>query len=107
MVVLVDQAKLPDFLVALENSPMSIQVKEAEIAKPLTPVVKPVYGERSSFNMGMGGYSMMGGSGGMMPGMPGMNTAEMNMSMMMRAQGGRNRMSGGAGTQSPARRPAK
>ena len=53
MNVLVEQSKLPDFLVGLENSPMAIQVMEVEIAKPLAPVVKPVYGERSTFGMGM------------------------------------------------------
>ena len=59
MTVLVDQAHLPDFLVGLENSPMTIQVMETEIAKPLAPVVKPVYGERLNFGM-MGGYGGMG-----------------------------------------------
>lgn len=66
MTVRVDQNRLSEFLVALENSPMAIQVMEPEISKPATPVVKPVYGE-TSFGMGMMG--MMGGRGmGMMPG---------------------------------------
>ncbi len=56
MKVLVDQAHLPDFLVGLENSPMSIQVMEPEIAKPLMPVIKPVlYADKNAFNMGAWG----------------------------------------------------
>ena len=67
MNVLVDQARLQDFLVGLENSPMAIQVMEIELAKPIAPVVKPTYGDRSAFNFGgMGG--MMGGEGYMMAG---------------------------------------
>ncbi len=64
--VLVDQAHLPDFLVGLENSPMAIQVMEPEISKPLTPVLKPVYGEKLNFGMmGMSGPGMtMGGESG-------------------------------------------
>ncbi len=59
LTVLVDQARLSNYLVGLENSPMSIEVNEVEIAKPLTPVAKPAYGERSSFNIG-GGAAAMG-----------------------------------------------
>jgi hypothetical protein len=78
MTVLVDQSHLPDFLVGLENSPMTIQVMETELAKPLAPVVKPVYGER--LNFGMGGYgAMMGGPGMDMEGPGGRNAAMMNM----------------------------
>ena len=84
MTVLVDQAKLPDFLVGLENSPMTIQVMEVEIAKPLAAVVKPVYGERSGFNMGMGS-SMMGMRGG---------EESSGNAMMMRNMGGRGMMGG-------------
>jgi hypothetical protein len=72
--VLLDQARLPNFLVGLENSPMAIQVNEVEIAKPLTPVTKPAYGERSQFGMGMMGMmgGRMGGDDGAMVGRPGM-----------------------------------
>jgi len=45
MTVLVDQNRLQDFLIGLENSPMSIQVMEPELSKPLKPVSKPVLGE--------------------------------------------------------------
>ena len=76
MKVLVDQAKLPDFLVGLENSPMTIQVMEPEISKPLVAVVKPVkYADKSTF--GMGG---MGGMGG---GEYGMTMPNMYNPMMM------------------------
>jgi hypothetical protein len=70
MTVLVEQSKLPDFLVGLENSPITIQVMEAEVAKPAGPVFKPTIGERSP-NSGMGGpggadsaMGMMGSAGG-------------------------------------------
>ena len=77
--VLVDQARLANFLVGLENSPMAIEVNEVEIVKPAAPVTKPVYGERSSFNFGPMGsgrggddLAMMGGRGRMsQPGMSG------------------------------------
>lgn len=64
MTVLVDQNRLQDFLIGLENSPMSIRVMEPELSKPATPVQKPVIGDYQSF-----GYGMMPG---MMPGMEGM-----------------------------------
>ncbi|WP_435017034.1 hypothetical protein TA3x_004621 [Tundrisphaera sp. TA3] len=79
MSVLVDQAHLQDFLIGLENSPISIQVKEPEISKPMKPVEKPVYGMNMNFGYGMGGYGMgMGMDGAMMPGGYGMG---MNMGM--------------------------
>ena len=73
--VLLDQARLQNFLVGLENSPMAIQVHEVEIAKPLTPVAKPAYGERSQFNSGMGMMGrQMGGDESAMGGRPGMTS---------------------------------
>ena len=91
MTVLVDQAHLQDFLVGLENSPMAIQVMEPEIAKPLTPVVKPVYGERSSY--GMMGYGGMGeGPGGMGMNMRGMMGPGMSSRQMGEMMGGSGRM---------------
>ena len=105
MNVLVEQSRLQDFLVGLENSPMSIQVMEFELAKPLVPVVKPTYGDRASFGFGgmagmesgmpgmMGGRGMRGGAGpmpGMMPGpMGGPGGGEMSM------RGGMPGMTGG------------
>ena len=71
MTVLIDQNRLAEFMIALENSPMAIQVMEPEIAKPTTAVVKPVYGETQFAAGGMMG--MMGGMGGM----PGENMAAM------------------------------
>jgi hypothetical protein len=71
MSVLVDQARLQNFLVGLENSPMAIVVSEVEFAKPLAAVSKPAIGEKTSFamggsRMGSGGRAdeMMMGSGG-------------------------------------------
>jgi len=88
MSVLVDQGRMANFLVGLENSPMSIEINEVEFSKPLTPVVKPAYGERPSFGsggMGMGmGMSMMGGSKG-----------DDGMSSMGRAMGNMSRSGGG------------
>ena len=37
MTVLIDQDQIQDFLVALENSPMAIQVCDFEMAKPAQP----------------------------------------------------------------------
>lgn len=80
MTVLVDQNRLPEFLVGLENSPMAIQVLEFEMLKPVNPVVKPVKGDPATLNMGM---MMPGGMG--MPGDP---------SRMMMMRGGRGEMGG-------------
>jgi hypothetical protein len=68
MSVLIDQTRVQDFLVALENSPMTIQVMDFEMAKPSAKVVKPEKGN-AQMNFGMyGGMSQMYGG---MPGMPG------------------------------------
>jgi len=63
MSVLVDQDHYQDFLVELENSPMSIQVMDIELQKPTARVTKPEKGASQSFS-GMGDMMM----GGMMPG---------------------------------------
>jgi hypothetical protein len=68
--VLVDQARLADFLIGLENSPMSIQVLEIEINKPLVPVTKPTYGDKAymgQMGSGSGAYES-GGAGRPLPG---------------------------------------
>jgi hypothetical protein len=60
--VLIDQDHIQDFLVDLENSPMSIQVMDIELARPQARVTKPEKGEA-----GAGGFGAMGGAmGGMM-----------------------------------------
>ena len=59
--ILIEQDRIQDLLVALENSPMAIQVLEVEMSKPSTHVVKPVKGQ--SMN-----YAEYGGS---MPAAPG------------------------------------
>jgi hypothetical protein len=58
LTALVDQNRLQDFFIGLENSPMAIQVMEFELLKPINPVTKPVKGE---VNPGFGG--MAGGMG--------------------------------------------
>jgi hypothetical protein len=61
--VLIEQDRIQDLLVALENSPMSIQVKDFELQRPSSKVTKPEKGQGANF----GGYassmmsSMMGG----------------------------------------------
>ena len=68
MVVLVDQNRLPDFLVGLENSPLTIRIDEAELSRPAAAVTKPEIGERTA-NFGMsGGLAGMMGMGGKMMG---------------------------------------
>ena len=111
MTVRVDQDRIAEFMVGLENSPMAIEVMEPEISKPSTPVVKPIYGETTGFGAGMmmggggrGGMNMgygsemMSGSGGMRSnGMPGggpMGGGMMGSSGMM---SGYANMSGGRG----------
>ena len=64
MSVLIDQEHIQDFLIALENSPMSIQVMDFELSKPSTRVAKPE--KNMSMNFGSGGASGMGGMMGMM-----------------------------------------
>ena len=76
--VLVDQDHIQDFLVELENSPMSIQVMDFELQRPASRVVKPEKGTMASLSgygesmMGgmmrsqMGRMSPMSGYGGMM-----------------------------------------
>ncbi|MBV8232750.1 MAG: hypothetical protein JO329_22435 [Planctomycetaceae bacterium] len=57
MSVLIDQAHIQDLLVALESSPMAIQVIDFEMAKPGARVVKPLKGETRNF-AGESGDSM-------------------------------------------------
>jgi hypothetical protein len=69
MSVLIEQDHVQDFLVALENSPMAIQVVDFELSKPTAPVVKPEKGE-NFMNYGYGDPMMMGRN--RMPGAPGL-----------------------------------
>ena len=46
--VLIDQDQVQDFLVELENSPMSIQVKDFELVRAPSRVTKPEKGETNS-----------------------------------------------------------
>jgi hypothetical protein len=94
--VLIDQDRVQDFLIELENSPMSIQVKDFELLRPVARVVKPEKGDTtSSFGMGMMG---MGGGrmGGGMVGMGGM-AAQLQQGMQMQmAMMGNQSMRGGS-----------
>jgi hypothetical protein len=110
LTTLIEQDKVADLLVELENSPMAIQVMSLELAKPSIKVQKPekgnstmlgyggmtgMMGGRGGMGMGsmedmMGGYGMMGGPGGMMGGRGGMG-----MEGMMGGPGGMMDMMGG------------
>src|SRR5262249_38279520 len=46
--VLIDQDRVQDFLVELENSPMWIQVKDFELVRPPSRVTKPEKGDMSA-----------------------------------------------------------
>jgi hypothetical protein len=113
--VLIDQDHVQDFLVELENSPMSIQVKDIELKRPSSRVTKPEKGVTpyGGFGGEMGGQAM-GYGGGMMQmmmrmgrgtvGMGGMagyggQMGMMQSQMMMRMRGGMGGMSmmGGMG----------
>jgi hypothetical protein len=74
--VLIDQDRVQDFLVELENSPMAIQVMDFELLRPSARVVKPEKGGDASGSIGM---SMMGGMGG---GIGGMGAYAGRISMM-------------------------
>ncbi len=75
MTVLIDQDHVQDLLVELENSPMSIQVMDFELQRPMTRVTKPEKGVMQSGGyggmMGMGGRGMMGMMGAQARGMSG------------------------------------
>ena len=64
MSVLVPQDRVQDFLIALENSPLAVQVKEMELQRPDARVAKPETGGDTGFG-GMGGMMGMSGMMGM------------------------------------------
>jgi len=94
LTTLIEQDRVADLLVELENSPMAIQVMSLELAKPSIKVQKPEKGD--STMLGYGGMTgMMGGMGGrggmmdMMGGMPGGGGGyEGMMAGMMGGRGG-------------------
>lgn len=61
LAVLIDQEKIQNLLVELENSPMSVQVMDYEMARPSERVIKPDL-EAGIYNS-FGGMGMMGGRG--------------------------------------------
>ncbi len=92
--VLIDQDRVQDLLVELENSPMSIQVKEFELSRPLMKVAKPEKGDAAaSFGMFGGGGRM--GMGMNMGGMVGMGGMASQMQQMQAMQASNERMMGG------------
>jgi hypothetical protein len=99
LTTLIEQDRVADLLVELENSPMAIQVMSLELAKPSIKVQKPEKGD--STMLGYGGMTgMMGGRGGMgmgmmdmMGGMPGGGAGYEGM--MGGMMGGRGGMAGG------------
>ena len=102
--VLIDQDRVQDFLIELENSPMSIQVKDFELVRPAARVTKPEKGDSQSAGLGMMGMMGMmgggrrGGMGGMgMGGMVGMGGMASQMANMMSQQGMRGGGMAGAG----------
>jgi hypothetical protein len=76
--VLIDQDRIQDFLVELENSPMSIQVMDIELNRPEARVTKPEKGDVVAGGLGAG---MMGGMAGMMARMRGGDSMGMAMGM--------------------------
>ena len=95
MTVLIDQDHVQDFLIELENSPMSIQVMEPELARPQSRVSKPEKGKPPA------GANMMGGMSSMMRmmsgGQAGYGGMMSQMNQQMRMQMSRFSMSGGRG----------
>jgi hypothetical protein len=69
MDVLIEQDRIQDFLIALANSPMTIECNDFEMAKPEARVTKPEKGQQmAGMMMGAGGMAGMMGMGGMMAG---------------------------------------
>jgi hypothetical protein len=86
--VLIDQDRVQDFLVELENSPMSIQVMDFELQRPTARVTKPEKGATQFGGMMMGQMGMMGGTmGGSPMRMRGMSGYGGMSGMMMGGQG--------------------
>ena len=117
LTVYVEQDRIPDLLVELRNSPMSIRVLDFEMITPLVPVKKPRKGAdesafagamlsgrgRSAMSGGlMGDETMMpagggGGGGGPQMTMANMNGASDAYSAAMKAGGNRSAMQQAAG----------
>ncbi len=114
LTVLIDQEHVQDLLVAMENSPMTIQVRDFELTKPTARITKPEKGQQQ-----MGGYGgMMGGMGGSMMMMMRMmnggrgasgyggNSMQIQQNMMMSMMGSGMMGGGGLGAARPPRRKA-
>ena len=113
LTVLVEQDRIADLLVELENSPMAIQVMSLDLSKPTIKVQKPEKGDTTMLGYGgntgmmgmMGGMGRggRGGMGGMMEGMEGGmggmagGMGGMGRGGMMGGGGGKDGMEGGMG----------
>lgn len=110
MSVMIRQDKVIEYLCALENSPMEIQVLEFEQSKPAQRIQKPEKGTAMMNFAGYGGYAGLAMGRGMMEGMmesgmgmmPGMSSGMgrgmmpgMGMEGMMPGMGGYGGMMGG------------
>lgn len=97
LAVLIEQDRIQDFLTALENSPMSIQVKEFALSKPTERVTKPERGQNQGMYGYMGYSDMMGAALGR-----GRQVGGFGGNMMMRGMaemgGGYGPAMGGAGS---------
>jgi hypothetical protein len=105
LTVLIDQDHVQDLLIELENSPMSIEVKEFELRRPPSKVSKPEKGASEAgmgmgmgMSMGMGMMGMMGrrGTGGF-GGMADRMGSQMSQMMMMQRSMGMGQMGMGMG----------
>ena len=102
MTVLIDQDHVQDLLVELENSPMSIEVKDFELQRPTTRVIRPEKGTTPAGGYGGGMMGMMGsmmGNRGMTAygGMMGQMQSQMRMQSQMGMMGRMGMMGGGPG----------
>jgi hypothetical protein len=91
MTVLIEQDHVQDFLIELENSPMSIQVMDFELKRPTAAITKPEKGEMAPGGMGGMMGRMMGGMMGRgmtaMGGMAGQMQQAMREQMMAQMRG--------------------
>jgi len=92
---LIEQDKIADLLVELENSPMAIQVMSLDFSKPSVKVRKPEKGDSSMLGYG-GSTGMMGMMGGMGRG-GGMREGAEGMEGMMGGMSAMGGMGGGMG----------
>lgn len=86
--VYIDQAFIPDLLIECQNSPMSIQVLEFEMQRPVRRLTKPVKGEQLGFGMMVSGGERILGASSMYNGMMIPGSGDPTMMMTGAAMGG-------------------